>query len=299
MDNKDKFDPNICKDAFKKFHDVSEPFAGKTGAKCWEVVHCPQEVMRTCPAVLQNSERKCWLVAGSLSGRKDLSPHCTRLGSCKQCDFYKAAKHATDDEEAGKVAILIVEDEAIVSMEIQERVKRLGYRVCDAVSTGEMAIEKAGEKHPDLVLMDVRLAGQMDGVEAAEAIQRQFRIPVIYLTANSDEKTVLRAKLTEPFGFILKPFHERDLRTNIEMAMYKHKMAEASSLQRKITDRLMNRTIEEANQENMKLADEIIRNTKLALTETSPEAQKEYLLKLAKYAESLNSRLQKKPDSGS
>ncbi|MBF0556878.1 MAG: response regulator [Nitrospirae bacterium] len=252
--------------------------------------------MRSCPAVLQNAERQCWLVAGTLSGRKDFSPHCVRLGSCKQCDFYKAVKHTADDEEAGKVAILIVEDEAIVSMEIRERVQRLGYRVCDSVSTGELAIEKAGEKHPDLVLMDIRLDGQMDGVEAAEAIQKQFRIPVIYLTANSDDKTVLRAKLTEPFGFILKPFHERDLRTNIEMAMYKHKMAEASSLQRKTTDRLMNRTIDEANQENMKLADEIIRNTKLALTETSPEAQKEYLIKLSQYAESLNARLKKEPD---
>ncbi|MBF0457269.1 MAG: response regulator [Nitrospirae bacterium] len=250
--------------------------------------------MRSCPAVLQNAERVCWLVAGTLSGRKDLAPHCAQLGSCKQCDFYKSVKHITD-EETSKVAILIVEDEIIVSMEIQERVQRLGYRVCDAVSTGELAIEIAGEKHPDLVLMDIRLEGEMDGIEAASVIQKQFRIPVVYLTANSDDKTLLRAKLTEPFGFILKPFHERDLRTNIEMALYKHKMAEASSMERQLTDRLMNRTIEEANQENMKLADDIIRNTRLAMKETSPEAQKEYLMKLSQYAESLNARLQNKP----
>ncbi|MBF0517199.1 MAG: response regulator [Nitrospirae bacterium] len=297
MDNDDRFDPNVFNDLFKKFHDAADDLGDldkKSGMKCWEFLNCPQDVMRKCPAVLQNAERKCWLVAGSLSGRKDTPPHCTRLGSCKQCDFYKAVKHTTDDE-LDKVSILIVEDEAIVSMEIQERVKRLGYRVCDTVSTGELAIEKAGEKHPDLVLMDIRLEGQMDGIEAAEVIKKQLAIPVVYLTANSDDKTLLRAKMTEPFGFILKPFHERDLRTNIEMALYRHKVAEESSIQKKMAERLIHRTTEEANQENIRLADEIIRNTKLALTEGSPESQKGYLKRLCQYAESLTARLQKKP----
>ncbi|MBF0319665.1 MAG: response regulator [Nitrospirae bacterium] len=250
--------------------------------------------MRLCPAVIQNAERRCWLVVGTLSGLKDPAPCTKPVGTCKQCAFYKDVKHI-DDEKVEKVAILVVEDEMIVSMEIQERLKRLGYRICDAVSTGELAIEKAGEKHPDLVLMDIRLEGKMDGIEAAQAIQKRFRIPVIYLTANSDDKTLLRAKLTEPFGFILKPFHERDLQTNVEMALYRHKMSEASSIERKAVDKLKNRTIEEANRENMKLADEIINNTKLALSDNSPEAQKEYLKKLSQYAETLKAQMQKKP----
>nr|ADI87673.1 two component signal transduction response regulator [uncultured Nitrospirae bacterium MY2-1F] len=286
--------PDI-KDLFKRFHEVSESFDRKKGIKCWQFINCPKDIMSQCPAVLQNAERKCWLVAGSLSGRKDVPPYCAQLVSCKQCDFYKSVKQAADEHEADKVTILIVEDEAIVSMEIQERVKRLGYRVCDAVSNGEQAVKTAGEKHPDLVLMDIRIEGQMDGIEAAQIIQKQFRIPVVYLTANSDDNTLLRAKLTEPSGFILKPFHERDLRTNIELALYKHKMAENSLVQSKIAYRLKNRTIEEANQENMKLADEIIKNAKLAMN-ASPDAQKDYLKRLSQYAESLNARLQKKPD---
>jgi CheY-like chemotaxis protein len=294
MDGSDRLNLSDFKDLFKKFQDTAGDLGKKTGVKCWEFINCPQEIMRLCPAVAQNAERKCWLVAGTLSGLKDPAPCAKQAGTCKQCDFYKAVKHISD-EKADKVAILIVEDEIIVSMEIQERLKRLGYGVCDAVSTGEEAIEKAGEKRPDLVLMDIRLEGEMDGIEAAQAIQKRFNIPVVYLTANSDDKTLLRAKLTEPFGFILKPFHERDLHSNIEMALYKHKMAEASSIQRKTADKIKNRTIEEANQENMKLADEIIKNTKLAMTETSPEAQKEFLKKLNQYAESLNARLQKKP----
>jgi two-component system cell cycle sensor histidine kinase/response regulator CckA len=120
--------------------------------------------------------------------------------------------------------ILIVEDERIVAKDIEQRLKELKYNVTGIVTTGEKALEKVEELHPDLVFMDIRLRGAMDGIEAAEAIKRRFDIPVIYLTAYADEATLERAKITEPFGYILKPFNERDLYSTVEMALYKHKM---------------------------------------------------------------------------
>ena len=120
--------------------------------------------------------------------------------------------------------ILIVEDEGIVAEEIQSRLKNRGYEVSAVAVSGEEAIQKAGETRPDLVLMDIKLKGDVDGIEAAKEIRSRFDIPVIYLTAYADEDTVQRAKVTEPFGYILKPFEERELHTSIEMALYKHKM---------------------------------------------------------------------------
>ena len=118
--------------------------------------------------------------------------------------------------------ILVVEDESIVALDIQERLESLGYDVPATVAAGEKAIEQAGLLRPDLVLMDIQLQGRMDGVEAADHIRRQFGIPVIYLTANADHPTVERAKFTEPFGYVIKPFEERELHTTIEIALYKH-----------------------------------------------------------------------------
>ena len=119
--------------------------------------------------------------------------------------------------------ILVVEDESIVAADIQDRLESLGYDVPPPVGSGEKAIEKAGELRPDLVLMDIQLKGRMDGVEAAGQIRQRFGIPVIYLTANADHPTVQRAKVTEPFGYVIKPFEERELHTSIEVALYKHK----------------------------------------------------------------------------
>jgi len=121
--------------------------------------------------------------------------------------------------------ILIVEDENIVARDIQNTLKHLGYAVTGLAATGEDAIQKAGETRPDLVLMDVMLKGYQDGVEAAQKILALYNIPVIYLTAFTDEKTLQRAKVTEPYGYILKPFEERELHIAIEMAIYKHRMA--------------------------------------------------------------------------
>ncbi len=121
-----------------------------------------------------------------------------------------------------KANIMVVEDAAIVSLDIQRRLKGLGYDISASAVAGEEAIEKAGKSHPDLVLMDICLKGKMDGVQAAEQIRKKFNIPVVYLTAMSDDETIRRAALTEPFGYLLKPFDERDLRTTIEIALYKH-----------------------------------------------------------------------------
>jgi len=118
--------------------------------------------------------------------------------------------------------ILVVEDESIVSKDIQQSLKKLGYNISGAASTGEKAILLANETKPDLVLMIIMLKGDMSGIETAEKIKETLNIPVIYLTAYADENTLSRAKVTEPYGYIIKPFKEIDLHTSIEMALYKH-----------------------------------------------------------------------------
>src|SRR4051794_21382046 len=119
--------------------------------------------------------------------------------------------------------ILVVEDEAVVAKDLQTRLKKLGYHVPLTVPTGEEAIDRARELRPALILMDIRLKGDLDGIEAAARIQQDFRTPIIYLTAYADEGTLDRAKVTEPFGYILKPFNERELHTAIQVALFKHK----------------------------------------------------------------------------
>jgi PAS domain S-box-containing protein len=123
-----------------------------------------------------------------------------------------------------RVNILIVEDERIVAEDIRRSLQNLGYGSSSIVSSGEKAIDEAKEKSPDLILMDIVLKGKMDGIEAAGQIRSRFNIPVVYLTAYSDEIILERAKITEPFGYIIKPFNERELHTNIEIALYKHKI---------------------------------------------------------------------------
>lgn len=119
-------------------------------------------------------------------------------------------------------SIMVVEDESIVAMEIQSRLKSFGHSVCAVVSSGEAALEKLQKVHPDLVLMDIVLKGDMDGIETAEQIKTHFDIPVVYLTAYADDATLKRAKITGPFGYVVKPFKEIELRTNIEIALYRH-----------------------------------------------------------------------------
>jgi len=124
----------------------------------------------------------------------------------------------------GKTRILVVEDEAIIAMTLRNRLLGLGYDVPPTVFTGQEALEKAAELRPDLVLMDIRLRGDMDGIAAADQVRARFDIPVIYLTAYADKETLARAKVTEPYGYILKPYQERELHTAIEIALYKHRV---------------------------------------------------------------------------
>lgn len=123
-----------------------------------------------------------------------------------------------------EVKILVVEDENIIGLNIKKKLKSFGYTVPAIAATGKEAIKMAEITFPDLVLMDVRLKGDMDGVETAEEIRKNFDIPIIYLTAYSDDEVLEKAKMTKPYGYIVKPFKADDLRSNIEMALYKHRM---------------------------------------------------------------------------
>jgi DNA-binding LytR/AlgR family response regulator len=122
-----------------------------------------------------------------------------------------------------KTTVLVVEDESIVSKDIQQSLTKLGYNVVGSSSTGQKAIALASELKPDIVLMDIMLKGAITGIDAAAEIKVNEGIPVIFLTAYADEGTLAKAKVTEPYGYIIKPFKEIDLHTSIEMALYKHK----------------------------------------------------------------------------
>jgi len=120
--------------------------------------------------------------------------------------------------------ILVVEDQRLIAADIENTLKKLGYVVVGNVSSGEDAISTSDQVRPELVLMDVRLRGEMDGIQAAEIIRDRFNVPVVYLTAYADEETILRATKTTPFGYLVKPFNERELRATIEIAFYTHRM---------------------------------------------------------------------------
>ena len=122
----------------------------------------------------------------------------------------------------GKVNVLLVEDESIVAKDIQLSLKRLGYNVLGIENTGEKAISSARKLDPDIIIMDIMLKGKINGIEASEKIRKEQNIPIIYLTAYADENTLSKAKITEPYAYIIKPYKEIDLHTSIEMALYKH-----------------------------------------------------------------------------
>ncbi len=120
--------------------------------------------------------------------------------------------------------IMIVEDEWITADDLRMSLQSLGYTVTSMSSSGEEAIQNAEKDKPDLVLMDIVLKGEMDGIEAASQIRSCYNIPIIYLTAFADEKILERARITEPFGYIVKPFVNEDLKIAIEIALYKHRV---------------------------------------------------------------------------
>ena len=121
-----------------------------------------------------------------------------------------------------KNRILVVEDEYLTRIDITNSLIAQGYDVIGTADTGTAAIRMTGELNPDLILMDVTLKGKMTGIEAAKQILKIFRTPVVYLTAHSDDATVDQAVITEPFGYLIKPFDELVLKTTIQMALYKH-----------------------------------------------------------------------------
>ncbi|MBP1658083.1 MAG: multi-sensor hybrid histidine kinase [Bacteroidetes bacterium] len=123
-----------------------------------------------------------------------------------------------------QASILVVEDEHIVAKDIASRLTRRGYRVVAIAATAGEAVEEAGRHRPDLVLMDIMLKGDVDGITAADRIRDLYGLPIVYLTAYADDSTLQRAKVTDAFGYILKPFEERELSITIEMALYKHRM---------------------------------------------------------------------------
>ena len=123
-----------------------------------------------------------------------------------------------------KTRILVVEDELIVAENIKKILEDMGYTVTGLATSGIEAINIAEEDRPDLVLMDIVIQGEMDGIDAANKIRSRFGTPIVYLTAYADDKTLERAKISEPFGYIIKPFEDRELQSNIEMALYKSKM---------------------------------------------------------------------------
>jgi len=161
-----------------------------------------------------------------------------------------------------EIKVLIVEDEVIVAKDIGDTLLSLGYSITGTAASGEEAVELTESTAPDIVLMDIMLEGELDGTEASEIIRLRFNIPVIFLTAYSNEKTLQRAKTTNPYGYILKPFQETDLYTTIEIAIYKHRT------QRKL--------IEET--ENALAA--IIGSTEVFLEEGSPKDDAEVLRRI-------------------
>jgi CheY-like chemotaxis protein len=118
--------------------------------------------------------------------------------------------------------LLIVEDERITAEDLRDILTQLGYVVVSIVSTGIAAMAEVEQKTPELVLMDIRIQGALDGTETARILRERFDTPVVFLTAHADEETLLRAKVAEPLGYVVKPFQESELRATLEMALHKN-----------------------------------------------------------------------------
>jgi AmiR/NasT family two-component response regulator len=123
--------------------------------------------------------------------------------------------------------ILIVEDDGLIATDMHQVLTAAGYEVTAVVASGERAVQTAAADPPDLVLMDIKLPGALDGIAAAARIRTRQNIPIIYLTGYADGALIDRAKVTEPFGYLLKPLQDKEVQTTIEMALYKHRMETA------------------------------------------------------------------------
>ena len=137
----------------------------------------------------------------------------------------------TDEILTQKLRVLVVEDEGIIARDITSMLEDLGYEISGQAGTGADALRLASSVAADLVLMDIKIRGAMDGIEAAATIRQQFDIPVVFLTSHADSDTLRRANETEPFGYVVKPFNEADLKVAIEVGFNRHR------LQQKVEDR--------------------------------------------------------------
>lgn len=182
--------------------------------------------------------------------------------------------------------ILVVEDESIIALDIQNSLVNAGYNVVAIATCADEALDLTAQLSPDLVLMDIRLRGEMDGVEVAEKIRREFDLPVVYLTAHADENTLKRAKLTEPFGYILKPFEDRELITTIEIALSRYHAEIAIQLalaKEKELNRIKSRLVSVVSHEFRNPLNAISFSSELLErydTELSPERKQGYLKRI-------------------
>ena len=151
-------------------------------------------------------------------------------------------------ETISECKIMIVEDEAVIALSLKQTLIRMGFNVVGISYSGKDALEKAGSLCPDLILMDIMLPGKIDGIETAKIARSKLNIPVIFLTAFSEDKIIERAKLAEPFGYILKPFQDREIRAAIEVALYKKEMEEKlREARNELEQRVKERTFELKN----------------------------------------------------
>lgn len=182
--------------------------------------------------------------------------------------------------------VLIVEDESIIALDIQNSLVNAGYHVVAIATCADEALDLTAQFNPDLVLMDIRLCGEMDGVEVAEKIRREFNLPVVYLTAHADENTLQRAKITEPFGYILKPFEDRELITTIEIALSRYHAEVAIQLalaKEKELNQIKSRFVSVVSHEFRNPLNAILFSTELLERydlELSPERKQEYLQRI-------------------
>lgn len=192
--------------------------------------------------------------------------------------------------ESSRPSIVIVDDEQIVALDIRRTLERLGYAVPAMAADGEEAVRMAGELRPDLVLMDIRLRGPMDGIEAAGRIAGQYGVPVVFLTAFSDAATLERAKACGPFGFLVKPFEERELHSTIEVALLKHRAVRDLDEARRTAE---NASIAKSaflagmSHEIRNSLNGILGMTDLALESAEDEEQRDHLVTVLESAETL------------
>ncbi|MGB2690515.1 MAG: response regulator [Desulfobacterales bacterium] len=126
---------------------------------------------------------------------------------------------------AGKM--MVVEDEVVIAMRLQQRLTSMGFDITGVAYSGEDAVEQARRLRPDLILMDIMIPDKLDGIAAAKIVKAELGIPVVFLTAFSEDKIIERAREAEPYGYILKPFQDRELKAAVEIALYKNKMEKA------------------------------------------------------------------------